>query len=132
MLDSASPDLAEAVRAVAPDGVDRIADVDFGSHIDLNAKIVGIGATISSFATSVERPPIPYWTLGFADTCLRLLGSDDFTPRVKADAAAEVTDALVEGALHSVIAKRFSLERIARAQEMVEAGVPGRVLLQIS
>ena len=129
--DSARPDLTEAVRALAPNGVDRIADVDFGAHIDFNAKIVAVGATISSFATSVELPAIPYWTLGFADTCLRLLGSDDFAPTVKAHAAAELTDALVEGALRSVIAARVPLERIAEAHEMVEAGVSGRVLVQI-
>ncbi len=32
----------------------------------------------------LRRPPqIPYWTLGFADVALRLLGSDDFSPEVK-------------------------------------------------
>jgi NADPH2:quinone reductase len=132
VLDSAQPDLATAIRAIAPHGVDRIADVDFGAHVDLNAEIVGIGATISSYATSVERPPLPYWTLGFSDTCLRLLGSDDFAPRVKADAATELTKALLEGTLHSVIAERVPLERIADAQEMVEAGAAGRVVVQIS
>jgi NADPH2:quinone reductase len=131
VLDAARPDLAEAIRALAPNGVDRIADVDFAAHIDLNAKIVAIGATISSFATSVEQPAIPYWTLGFADTCLRLLGSDDFAPIVKAHAAAELTDALVGNALQSVIAARVPLDRIAEAHEMVEAGVAGRVVIQI-
>jgi NADPH2:quinone reductase len=131
VLDSARPDLSEAILAIAPKGVERIADVDFAAHIDLNAKIVAVGATISSFATSADRPTIPYWTLGFADTCLRLLGSDDFTPTVKAHAAAELTGALVEGALRSVIAERVPLERIAEAHELVEAGAAGRVLVQI-
>jgi NADPH:quinone reductase len=131
VFDSARTDLAEAVRAIAPDGVERIADVDFGAHIELNAKIVAVGATIASFATSIDRPSIPYWTLGFADTCLRLLGSDDFAPQVKAQAAAELTDALVGSALRSVIAARVPLERIVEAHEMVEAGAAGRVLVQI-
>jgi NADPH2:quinone reductase len=132
VFDSARPDLVEAVRTVAPNGVDRIADVDFGAHIELNAQIVATGATISSYATSVEQPTIPYWTLGFADSCLRLLGSDDFAPQVKAHAAAELTAALVDGALQSTVAERVPLDRIAEAQEMVEAGVPGRVLVQIT
>ena len=131
-LDAARPDLAEAVRSIAPDGVDRIADVDFGAHIELNAAIIGIGATIASYATSVEQPTVPYWTLGFADTCLRLLGSDDFAPPVKARAAAELTDALVGSALRSVIAERVPLERIAEAHELVEAGAGGRVLVQVA
>ena len=131
VLDAAHPDLADAIRGIAPNGIDRIADVDFGAHIELNARIVATGATISSFATSVGTPAIPYWTLGFADTCLRLLGSDDFTPAVKAQAAAELTDALLEGSLRSVIAERVPLEHIADAQEMVEAGAGGRVLVTI-
>ncbi|WP_375483942.1 NADPH:quinone reductase [uncultured Jatrophihabitans sp.] len=132
VLDSARPDLAEAVRALAPNGVNRIADVDFAANVEVNSQVVAIGATIASFATSVDRPAIPYWTLGFADTCLRLLGSDDFAPEVKAHAAAELTAALVEGALRSVIVERFPLEHIAAAQEAVEAGAPGRVLVQIT
>ncbi|MHA3700865.1 alcohol dehydrogenase catalytic domain-containing protein [Jatrophihabitans sp. YIM 134969] len=125
------PDLGDAIRAVAPAGVHRIADVDFGAHVDLNAGIVATGATISAYATSVERPQIPYWTLGFADTCVRFLGSDDFSPAVKAAAAAELTAALVAGDLRSTIAARVPLDRIAEAHEMVEAGAAGRVLVDI-
>jgi NADPH2:quinone reductase len=131
VLDAARPDLARAVRAVAPDGVDRIADVDFGAHIELNAEIVAVGATISSYATSVEQPAIPYWTLGFADTCLRLLGSDDFSPAVKAHAAAELTAALIKGSRRSVVTERLPLDRIAEAHELVEAGAGGRVVVRI-
>ena len=131
VLDADRADLADAVRALAPNGVDRIADVDFGAHVDVNARVVGIGATICSFATSVEQPAIPYWTLAFADTCLRLLGSDDFGPGIRAAATAELTSALLDGDLHSVIAERLPLERIADAQDMVEAGAGGRVLVTI-
>ncbi|MET3803050.1 NADPH2:quinone reductase [Nakamurella sp. UYEF19] len=132
VLDATRPDLTQAIRAIAPTGVHRIADVDFAAHIDINAQIVAVGATICSFATSVDQPAIPYWTLGFADTCLRLLGSDDFSPTVKAHAAAELTDALVEGALQSHIAQRMPLEQIAEAHELVEAGAGGRVVLEIA
>ena len=131
VLDVDRPELAEAIRAIAPGGVERVADVDFGGHVDVNAQVVAAGATICSFATSIDRPAIPYWTLGFADTCLRLLGSDDFAPEVKAHAAAELTDALTEGALVSHVAQRVPLAEIARAHEMVEAGSAGRVLIEI-
>ena len=84
-------DLAGRIRAAAPEGVHRIAEIDFAGHIDLNAQIIAVGATISSYYSSQQRPVIPYWPLGFADTTLRLLGSDDFTPEVKAHAAHELT-----------------------------------------
>lgn len=124
-------DLAAAIRQVAPDGVNRIAEVDLAAHIDLDAEILAIGSTISSYYSSDDHPSLPYWKLGFADTTLRLLGSDDFSPAVKADAARSLTSALVEGNLSSPIATRVPLDEIARAHELVEQGSPGRVLVTI-
>jgi NADPH:quinone reductase-like Zn-dependent oxidoreductase len=52
-------------------------------------------------------------------------------PEVKAQAAAELGKALVDGDLRSTIAARFPLERIAEAHELVEAVAPGRVPVEI-
>jgi len=52
--------------------------------------IIAIGATISSYYSSQNRPAVPYWPLGFADTTLRVLGSDDLAPEVRAHAASEL------------------------------------------
>ena len=60
---------------------------------------------------------------------LRLLGSDDFPPAVKAEAARELTAALLEGRLRAAIASRLPLEDIALAHVQVERGAGGRVLL---
>ena len=110
----------------------RIAEIDFGGHIDLNAQIIAVGATISSYYSTQQRPVIPYWPLGFADTTLRLLGSDDFTPEVKAHTATELTNALLEGALRIPIIEGLPLDRIADAHERIERGTRGRVLLHIT
>jgi NADPH2:quinone reductase len=126
------PELAPAIRKHFPGGVHRIAEVDLAAHVDLDAAVIAVGGTISSYFSSADRPAIPYWQLGFADTTLRLLGSDDFPPAVKAEAAAALTAALGEGALRSVIAARLPLARIAEAQEMVERGAAGRVVIQLS
>jgi NADPH2:quinone reductase len=112
--------------------VHRIAEVDLASHVDLDADILDIGGSICSYASSADRPSIPYWPLGFKDTTLRLLGSDDFPPTVKAEAARDLTDALVEGSLRADIVARFSLEEIASAHELVESGPPGRVVIDIT
>ena len=128
---SDDPELSAAIRAVAPNGVNRIAEVDLADHADLDAQVIAIGGVISSYYSSQDRPTLPYWKLGFADTTLRLLGSDDFPPEVKAHAARELTVALVEGGLRSVIAERVPLAEIARAHELVEQGVDGRVIVTI-
>jgi NADPH2:quinone reductase len=112
-------DAAAQIRAVALHGVDRISEVDLAGHIDLDAEVIAVGGVICSYYSASDRPEIPYWTLGFADTTLRFLGSDDFPPAVKADAAARLTDALLDGTLRSRIAERVPLQDIARAHDLV-------------
>jgi NADPH:quinone reductase len=129
---SDAPALADDIRQVAPAGVHRIAEVDLAAHIDLDTEILAIGGVISSYSSSADRPTIPYWSLGFKDTVLRLLGSDDFPPAVKADAARVLTEALLDGSLRSDIAARFPLEQIASAHELAESGVQGRVVIEIT
>lgn len=124
-------DLAAQVRAIAPDGVHRIAEVDFADHIELDAEIIAVGGVISSYYSSADRPTIPYWTLGFADVTLRLLGSDDFAPAVKADAAARLTEALVDRSLRIPVTERLPLDDVAQAHELLEGGHAGRVILQL-
>jgi len=131
VLDSDDPELSAAIRAVAPDGVNRIAEVDFADHIELDADVIAIGGVICSYYSSADRPSLPYWKLGFADTTLRLLGSDDFPPAVKAQSAQELTAALLDGSLRSVIAERVPLSEIARAHELVERGEAGRVVVMV-
>ena len=125
-------DAAAQIRAIAPGGIDRIAEVEFATHIDLDAEVIAIGAVICSYYSATDRPELPYWKLGFADTTLRLLGSDDFPPAVKADAAAELTRALLDGSLRPSIAARVPLEEVAHAHELVERGVGGRVVIEIA
>ena len=131
VFSSEDPQLSAAIRAVAPDGVNRIAEVDFADHIDLDAEVIAVGGVISSYYSSNDRPTLPYWKLGFADTTLRLLGSDDLAPAIKAHAARELTAALEDGSLRSVIAERVPLADIVRAHELVEHGLEGRVLVMI-
>jgi NADPH2:quinone reductase len=128
---TADPGLADRIREVAPDGVNRIADVDLAAHIDLDAEVIAIGGVISSYFSSADRPEIPYWKLGFADATLRLLGSDDFAADVKARAARDLTAAIVDGGLRSRIAVRLPLDDIAHAHELVEQGADGRVLISL-
>jgi NADPH:quinone reductase len=132
VFSSEDPELSAAVRAVAPDGVNRIAEVDFSDHAELDAEVIAIGGVISSYYSSDDRPALPYWKLAFADTTLRLLGSDDFAPAVKAHAARELTAALLDGSLRTDIAERVPLADIARAHELVERGANGRVLVMIN
>ena len=126
------PALVDEIRRVAPEGVHRVADVDFASHIDVNAALMATGGVISAYYSSADRPEIPYWKLAFANVSLRLLGSDDFAPAVKAEAARDLTAALLEGRLRSSVALCLPLRDIALAHERVEQEAGGRVLLSMA
>jgi len=126
------PALVDHVRQAAPAGVHRIAEVDFAAHIDVDASIISTGGVICAYYSSADRPDMPYWKLAFADVSLRLLGSDDFPPAVKAEAAQELTAALLEGRLRATIAALLPLDDIALAHEQVERGAGGRVLLSLA
>ncbi len=126
------PALIEQIRRAAPAGVHRIAEVDLAAHIDVDAAVIATGGVISAYYSSADRPDMPYWKLAFADVSLRLLGSDDFAPAVKAEAASELTAALLEGRLRAAIVARLALDDIAWAHEQVERGAGGRVLLSVA
>lgn len=126
-------DAAMAIRALAPDGVDRIVEVAFSDNADLDAAVVANDAVIAAYASRTDRPELPFWPLLFANVTLRLLGSDDFTPQAKQHAGADLTAAAQAGALRIPIAVPHPLAEIAAAHEHVDHGPrDGRVLLKIS
>ncbi|MCW2983761.1 MAG: hypothetical protein JWR63_1331 [Conexibacter sp.] len=126
---AADGDLAEKIAAVAPGGVDRIAEVDFAGNIALDAQVLAVGGTVASYASASPMPQLPYWTLGFADATLRLLGSDDFPAAAAQDAARDLTACAAAGAMAIPISARFTLDDIAAAHQAVEDGPGGRVVV---
>jgi len=124
-------DPAAAIRAVAPDGVDRIIEVALAANAELDAAVVANDAVIAAYATNVSPTPIPFWDLLFNNLTLRLLGSDDFSDEARASAVADLTDAAAAGALHPAIADPLPLVDCARAHDLVDAGSRGRILLRV-
>ena len=72
------PDPAEAIRALAPDGVHRIIEVSFSENADLDAAVAATDAVIAAYASRDGRPDFPFWPMLFGNLTIRLLGSDDF------------------------------------------------------
>lgn len=128
-LDEADP--VAAIRRVAPDGVQRIVEVSFSDNTDLDAAVAAPEAVIAAYATRNPRPDFDFWTMLFANLTIRLLGSDDFPPDAKHQAAADLTAAAHDGALHIPIDDPLPLDRIAEAHDRVDAGARRRVLLSI-
>jgi NADPH2:quinone reductase len=122
---------AGAIRAHAPEGVDRIIEVAFSDNVDLDAAVAKQGAVIAAYATRTDRPDFPFWPMLFANLTIRLFGSDDFPAAAKQQAAADLTAAAQEGALSIAIGAPLPLEQVAQAHDRVDAGARDRVLLRI-
>jgi len=128
-LDGADP--VEAVRGLAPHGVDRVIEVSFSDNVDLDAAVVRNGAVIAAYATRAERPDMPFWPMLFDNVTIRLLGSDDFPAAAKQQASADLTRAAAEGALEVPTAEPLPLEQVARAHDLVDTGARQRVLVRV-
>jgi NADPH2:quinone reductase len=128
-LDQEQP--AEAIRAQAPRGVDRIIEVAFSENADLDAAVAANDGVIAAYATRRDRPEFPFWQMLFANLTIRLLGSDDFPLAAKRQAAADLNIAAREKALRIPVDSPLPLDRIAEAHDRVDAGVRARVLLAI-
>jgi NADPH2:quinone reductase len=128
-LDCGDP--AAAIRAHAPDGVDRIIEVALSDNAGLDDAVAANGAVIAAYATREDRTEIPFWTLLFNNVTLRLLGSDDFPAPARRQAARDLTAAAAVGALTINVGDRFPLADIAKAHDRIDAGGRGRVLIDV-
>jgi NADPH:quinone reductase len=125
------PDPADAIRALAPGGVDRIIEVAFSDNVDLDAAVAKNQTIITAYATRQDRPGFPFWPMLFGNMVIRLLGSDDFPAAAKQQAAADLTAAARDGALSIPVDAPLPLERAAEAHDRVDAGARARILLAI-
>lgn len=125
-------DVAEQVRALAPEGVQRIVEVDLAANAQLDLDVLATGGVVAAYASSEPEPRLPFWPLLFANATIRLLGGDDFPPEAREQAARDVVACLRAGRLRARVGARFALAGIAAAHEAVEGGsVRGRVVVEL-
>lgn len=125
-------DAARQIRAIAPDGVHRIAEIDLAGNAGLDVDVLNVGGMIATYATSHPDASLPYWLLAFKNITVQFLSNDDFPEQANEDAARDLTAALTAGDLRYPIAARYPLDRIADAQDATErTGAAGRVVVDI-
>lgn len=125
-------EVAQQILAVAPDGVDRVAEVAFDTGIATDLEILKYHGVVATYASGADEPSVPYWPLGFKNITVRFLSNDDFPEDANQAAATELTAALAAGDLRYPIAARFPLEQIANAHEAAERlSAAGRVIIDL-
>lgn len=113
-------------------GVAHLVEVDFGGNLAATLAAVKANGSIATYASMGDpEPKLPFYALMTKN--LRVLWVFVYEmPRAAIDVAArEVNEWLASGrAMHPPV-HRFPLERLADAHEAVEAGVTGKVLVEI-
>jgi NADPH2:quinone reductase len=130
VLDYCRENVVAGIRDWAPDGVDRIVEVDLPGNAELDARVLGDGGVVASYAVAATAfvPPRALMTLNASIRWILVYTMPD---DAKAAAVAGIDRALEEGALTALPGRRFPLERTAAAHEAVRSGTTGKVLVQI-
>jgi NADPH:quinone reductase len=123
---------ADQIRAVAPNGVDRIVEVALTTNLPLDLAVIKNHGVIVTYASEpVGDPTIPVRALMTSNVTLQFVLLYNFTADQLNSAIAAITDALHGGHLTPMPELVFPLEQTAQALEAVKAGAPAKVLVAL-
>lgn len=123
-------DVAEAVRAWAPDGVSRVIEVNVVTNAELDAAVLAPGGTIVSYAPMAAPLPVPPGLM-MRNATIEFMLVYTMPDEAKRAAVTDITAALTAGALTELPAHRFDLSDSTAAHEAVEDGAVGKVVIDI-
>src|SRR5215469_10139159 len=124
------PAAADAIRQFAgPGGVDRVIEVALGANLELDLAVLRLGGHIVTYAAEPADPSLPVRACMNANAVLRFMLLYGVPADAQDDAAANITAALNSGALTELPVHRFGLDDIVAAQDAVQRGAVGKVLV---
>ena len=123
-------DAVEQLRGFAAQ-LDRIVEVALGANLELDLALSGPGTHIVDYAAEPHDPVLPVRKCMNANVALRFVLLYGVPADALDHAAADIIKALQARALTELPIIRFPLDQIVAAQEAVEAGAVGKVVLEI-
>jgi NADPH:quinone reductase len=121
------PDAADQLAAFAP--ADRIVEVALGANLALDLPLSGPQTTIVTYASEAADPVLPVRAAMTANVSMRFVLLYGVPRPVLRRTAADITQALADGALTELPVTKFSLDDVAAAHDAVQAGAVGKVLV---
>lgn len=131
-VDYKAADAAEQLERAAPDGVDRIVELSLGDNLALDMAAAAPFCVISSYANEGPDPTLEVRPLMVANIELRFVLLYTMPQDAIDRAVADIGDALGDGALTEPQFHRFPLDQTGAAHDAVEAGVTGKVLIDVA
>jgi len=135
VLDYSAPDLvSEILAANAGAPVDRIAEVEFGVNVAMNAAVIKPCGVIAAYGSQLEMAPVlPFGPLLFKAATLDIILIYILPLQERLARITRLHSALTQGALQCPVAQVFALSDCAAAHDAVRAGArTGAVLLDCS
>ena len=129
-----SDDVAAIIeKETAGAGVDRIIEVDLGTNLALDIKLLRREGEIVVYGSNAPEIPVPFVPLILKNIRLSFFIVYNLSYEDRARAVADLANLLAGGKLIHNIAQRVPLDRIADAHDLVEQGKAiGNVVVQIA
>lgn len=132
VLDYRDPELADQIRDIAPAGIDRAVEVEFGSNAPLLAEVMKPVGTIAAYGSAkAMTPELPFGAFLFKALKIDISLIYILPAPERTAAIARLHAALTEGALKPAIHASLPLSECVTAHNMVlSPGRRGAVLLE--
>jgi NADPH2:quinone reductase len=130
-------DVVEAIRGIAPNGVDTIVDVNIAQNMDTNTQVIGANGTVASYTDDGGgQVTLSARSLMGRNVRVQFILTYTASAEAKQNAVAGVSAALADGALrvgeeHGLPLTRFALADTAGAHDAVEGSIVGKVLIDV-
>jgi NADPH2:quinone reductase len=130
-------DVADEIRAVAPDGIDLVVEVAPAANAALDAAVLASNGTVAAYASDGDvRLQLDVRALMSRNLRYQFVLVYTVSAAAKDQAVADVAAAVAEGALPvgedaGLPLHRFPLEETADAHAAVERGLVGKVLIDV-
>jgi NADPH:quinone reductase len=131
-------DVAARAREVAPNGIDIVVEVNAVANLEVDIDILAPRGTIAIYAgDGSDKPTVPVRAAMAKNARLQFMLTYVTSEAQKRAAVDAVTHALRDGALEvgaeaGLPITRFPLERTADAQQAVQDGAVGKVLIDVA
>ncbi len=122
------PGFVDEVRSFTAT-VDRVVEVALGANLELDLAVCRPGTEIVTYAAEDHDPVLPTRGLMAANAMIRFVLLYGVPSHELADAVGWVDRAVRDGALSALPVHRFPLDEVAAAQDAVEGGAVGKVLV---
>ena len=138
VVDYTRGDTEAAIRAVAPDGVDLVVEVAPAQNNELDIAVTKVHGTVAIYANNGgDELTVQLRSIFSKNLRYQFLILYTLDPRFVRAAVEDVTEAVRAGALRvgeeaGVPLHHFPLDQTAAAQDAVEGGAIGKVLIEVS